>query len=63
MNNKHLIVAILFFVLAGLALVAGLAKVELSPETPQIIVYPAAALALVGLVQLWIYWRRAYRGK
>ncbi|HSG17395.1 MAG TPA: hypothetical protein VLE70_13865 [Anaerolineae bacterium] len=63
MNNKGLIVAILFFILAGLALVAGLTRIELSPESPQIIVYPAAALALVGLVQLWLYWRRTYRGK
>lgn len=63
MNNKRLIAAVLFFLLAGLALVAGFTRVELSPESPQFIVYPAAALALVGLVQLWLYWRRTYRSK
>ncbi|UCG24786.1 MAG: hypothetical protein JSW55_01965 [Chloroflexota bacterium] len=63
MNNKRLIAAVLFFLLAGLALVAGFTRVELSPESPQVIVYPAAALALVGLVQLWLYWRRTYRSK
>ena len=59
MNNKRLIVAILFFVLAGVAAVAGLTKVELWPASPQVIVYPAAALALIGLVQLWLTWRKA----
>ena len=63
MDNKRLVAAILFFILAGLALVAGFTKVELPPESPQIIVYPAAALVLVGLVQLWLYWRRTCRGK
>lgn len=63
MNNKRLVVAIVLFVLAGLALVAGLTKVEVWPGSPQVIVYPAGALALVGLVQLWIYWRRAYRSR
>lgn len=63
MNNKRLIVAILFFVLAGVLALAGLTRVELWPASPQVVVYPAAALALLGLVQLWIYWRRTYRVK
>ena len=63
MNNKRLVIAILFLVLAGLALLAGFTKMELWPSSPQIIIYPAAFLALVGLVQLWIYWRRTYRAK
>jgi len=63
MNNKRLIVAILFFVMAGVLALAGLTRVELLPASPQVVVYPAAALALLGLVQLWIYWRRTYRVK
>lgn len=63
MNNKRLVVAIVFIVLAGLALVAGFTRLEVWPDSPQVIVYPAGALALVGLAQLWIYWRRTYRSK
>jgi hypothetical protein len=63
MNNKRLMVAILFFVLASVAALAGFSKVEVWPAAPQIIVYPAGFLALVGLVQLWIAWRRSYRAK
>ena len=63
MNNRRLVVAILFLVLARLALLAGFTKVEVRPSSPQIIIYPAAFLALVGLVQLFVYWRRSYRAK
>ena len=63
MNNKRLVVAILFFILAGVLAIAGYTRVEVWPASPQIIIYPAAALALVGLVQLWIYWRQTYRAK
>jgi hypothetical protein len=63
MNNRRLVVAILFFVLAGVVAIAGYTKVELWPASPQVVVYPAGALVLLGLVQLWIYWRRTYRAK
>jgi len=62
-NNKRLIVAILFLVLAGVTALAGFTKVEVWPTSPQVIIYPAGVLALFGLVQLWLYWRRSYRSK
>jgi membrane protein YdbS with pleckstrin-like domain len=62
-NNKRLIVAILFLVLAGAAALVGFTKVEVWPASPQVIIYPAGALALLGLVQLWLAWRRTHRAK
>jgi len=38
MHNKRLLIAILFFILAGIALVAGFTRLELSPESPQVII-------------------------
>ena len=63
MNNKRLVVAILLLVLAGLAVLTGFTKIEMSTGSVQIIIYPIAALVVVGLVQLLIYWRRTYRGR
>jgi hypothetical protein len=63
MNNKRLVIAIIFFILAGVLAIAGFTKVELWPASPQVIIYPTAALALAGLVQLWLYWRRKVRAQ